>query len=440
MGSDSVVVENKRKRQDSVRADEPALEPASPTTESEQQPETPTSEQPEPASPPKRPRTSDVGSDESDDGQRDTEIEAAAAEAEAEPKAGAIAAVAEAKPVGIADTPVFGMSFASARALGGFAAAAKAASPLSSLAAAAPSGFTKYASATSTVAEPVEQPVETDNSAAEEPSTAKSERTFEDMLTAEGKESLATNAAMSTVVPAMAHANMVEMQAEPVRTYEEDETCIFATKAKLFELSDGNWKERGGGQFKVNKRNDSARYRLVMRTDQTFRLILNVPLFPEMKLTCEHRFVRFTCLNTESMAPATFALRFASEAMATEAHQYVIDSIPPPDAICSPRPAPQPTSSKGKDVEAGRASDDDDEEDDEDYEDKGSSSGDDTGSDDDAGSDDDDSADGADDGDDAGDGDGNGSEASDGEGSGVESDDAGNEGENNSDSDAAGSS
>ncbi|KAJ2580146.1 hypothetical protein EV177_010636, partial [Coemansia sp. RSA 1804] len=33
-------------------------------------------------------------------------------------------------------------------------------------------------------------------------------KTFEDLLTAEGKETLATNVALSTVVPAMAHANV----------------------------------------------------------------------------------------------------------------------------------------------------------------------------------------------------------------------------------------
>ncbi|KAJ2711591.1 hypothetical protein H4R19_003174 [Coemansia spiralis] len=175
------------------------------------------------------------------------------------------------------------------------------------------------------------------------------------MLTAEGKESLADNVAMSTVVPAMAHTHMAELQAEPVRTHEEDETCLFSTKAKLFELDDDNWKERGGGHLKVNRHNDSSRRcRLVMRTDQTFRLILNVPLFPAMKLSHERRFVRFTCLNTDTMAPATFVLRFASDAMATDAHRAISDAIPPPDA------APK-DKGKGADTAPASGSEDDDE-------------------------------------------------------------------------------
>ncbi|KAJ2750442.1 hypothetical protein IWQ56_007035, partial [Coemansia nantahalensis] len=326
--------ENKRKRQDSVKVGAPAVEAAAPAATAadsdEPQAEPPAKDPPEAASPPKRPRTSEASDDENDsdsgapDAGADAAVPAAAPVTQTPTPA---PATAEAKPVGIADAPVFGMSFASARALGGFAAAAKAVTPLKTLASAPGCGFAKYASAAS----PKGGAAAAD-AAAEEPATGRSERTFEDMLTAEGKESLADNAAMSTVVPAMAHANMAELQAEPVRTYEEDETCVFSTKAKLFELADNNWKERGGGHFKLNRHNDCpARCRLVMRTDQTFRLILNVPLFPEMKLSHDRRFVRFTCLNTESMAPATYVLRFASEAMATDAHRCIAEAIPAPD-------------------------------------------------------------------------------------------------------------
>ncbi|KAJ2249485.1 hypothetical protein GGH98_003589, partial [Coemansia sp. RSA 454] len=152
--------------------------------------------------------------------------------------------------------------------------------------------------------------------------------TFEAMLTAEGKETLATNALLSAVVPAMAHTHVGISQTEQVRTHEEDETCEFATKAKLFELKSASWSERGGGQLRVNRHNDTKRCRLVMRTDQTFRLILNVPLFSGMKFVCDGRFIRFTCFDAETMAPVTYALRFPSEAVASEAHRHVESAVP----------------------------------------------------------------------------------------------------------------
>ncbi|KAJ2807858.1 hypothetical protein H4R21_000311 [Coemansia helicoidea] len=392
--------ENKRKRQDSVKAGAPAVEAAAPAATAadsdEPQAEPPAKDPPEAASPPKRPRTSEASDDENDSDSGAPDAGADAAVPAAAPVTPTPApATAEAKPVGIADAPVFGMSFASARALGGFAAAAKAVTPLKTLASAPGCGFAKYASAAS----PKGGAAAAADAAAEEPATGRSERTFEDMLTAEGKESLADNAAMSTVVPAMAHANMAELQAEPVRTYEEDETCVFSTKAKLFELADNNWKERGGGHFKLNRHNDCpARCRLVMRTDQTFRLILNVPLFPEMKLSHDRRFVRFTCLNTESMAPATYVLRFASEAMATDAHRCIAEAIPAPDdAPAQGDSGNGKGNGKGKGVDTSYATGSEDEEDDEDYEDEGSSSDEEEEGDDQEEDDDDDDDEGGDD-------------------------------------------
>ncbi|KAJ2666743.1 hypothetical protein IW148_000733 [Coemansia sp. RSA 1199] len=361
--------ENKRKRQVSIQGSEVLLkdeatvdmEKSDEEADAEEAEEVGTEAQatvePEGSSPAKRPRTSEDGADEDEDGidedkdedgidedkdedgidedkdedgiDEDNNKDEVNNKDEAKQAPPVTITTAEPKsplterfnPVDATKTPVFGMTFASTRGLGGFAAAAAKPSLMSSFGSSA-GGFAKYA-------KPKSPSASTDEVRA--PTMART-KTFEAMLTAEGKETLATNALLSAVVPAMAHTHVGAAQAEQVRTHEEDETCEFATKAKLFELAAGSWAERGGGQFRVNRHNDTRRCRLVMRTDQTFRLILNVPLFAAMKFVCDGRFIRFTCFDAETMAPKTFALRFPSEAVASEAHRHVSRAVPTEDA------------------------------------------------------------------------------------------------------------
>ncbi|KAJ2822660.1 hypothetical protein IWW50_004114 [Coemansia erecta] len=427
MSSEVLGAENKRKRQESIQGneilqkDEDAVSgPASPDNnnkdevedeedveeEAEQEQE---QEQPEGSSPAKRPRTSEDGDDnddedeeEEDGGVKDIKEDNTVKEDTAKESAAATDTPQRpANPVDTTRAPVFGMTFASTQKLGGFAAAAKKPSALSAFGrSSATSGFAQYAKAepikspgiapapiipletTTTASVDNDDKGDTDDKGDKAPLSA---RTFEDMLTAEGKESLATNAAMSAMVPAMAHANVAEQLATlaPVRTHEEDETCEFATKAKLFELAQGAWKERGGGQFKVNRRNDDqGKCRLVMRTDQTFRLILNVPLFAGMRVTCEGRFVRFTCFDTETMALATFALRFPTDGTASDAYVNVTSAIPTKEEEEEEEEEAVVETSgdrkgKGKDVASSKQDEDDgsdDSEEDEDYEESGSES------------------------------------------------------------------
>ncbi|KAJ2499906.1 hypothetical protein GGH96_003164 [Coemansia sp. RSA 1972] len=343
--------ENKRKRQVSIQGSEILLKDEAETVDMEKPVEEDVEEaveeggmeaqqtnvEPEGSSPAKRPRTSEDGADEDEDEDNieedkvedhidedkvinKEEVKRAAPETitTAVPKS----PLAErTNPVDATKTPVFGMTFASTRGLGGFAAAAAKPSLMSSFGSSA-GGFAKYAKPKSPT--PAEAAT-TDEVRA--PGMART-KTFEAMLTAEGKETLATNALLSAVVPAMAHTHVGISQTEQVRTHEEDETCEFATKAKLFELKASSWSERGGGQLRVNRHNDTKRCRLVMRTDQTFRLILNVPLFAAMKFVCDGRFIRFTCFDAETMAPVTYALRFPSEAAASEAHRHVEGAVP----------------------------------------------------------------------------------------------------------------
>lgn len=86
-------------------------------------------------------------------------------------------------------------------------------------------------------------------------------------------------------------------------TGEEDEENIFTCKAKLFNFTDGEWRERGIGTFKVNvrKENGRRRGRMIMRADGALRVMLNSPIFEGMKYG-----------DQEGNAPSTKQLFIAS--------------------------------------------------------------------------------------------------------------------------------
>jgi hypothetical protein len=74
-----------------------------------------------------------------------------------------------------------------------------------------------------------------------------------------------------------------------VETGEEQEKTYFSCKAKLFQFTNQEWKERGIGTFKVNVRvtdgrEDKKAARMIMRADGVLRVMLNQPLFKGMKV------------------------------------------------------------------------------------------------------------------------------------------------------------
>ncbi|KAJ2744666.1 hypothetical protein H4S06_005420 [Coemansia sp. BCRC 34490] len=335
------------------------------------------------SSPAKRPRTSEEGDDDVVHSPREEAVEEPAEKAveQAEATSSTPQKKEEQKAPAPSTAAVFGtkfssgLGFGSASINGASTTLANKPSPFASYTGIT-SGFAKYASETQQ-----QQPSGAAGGGADEPSVPKSPlaasaaaaaaslaaaaadkddglasgtaggKTFEDLLTAEGKETLATNVALSTVVPAMAHANVssADGTTPPIRTYEEDETCIFSTKAKLFELAGDAWKERGAGNFKINWHNDdNNRRRMVMRTDQTFRLILNVSLFPGLQASCERRFVRFTNIDPVTKALVTFALRLASEDLAASVSAAINKYVPVA--------APGVLAGKGQDASDGGAS------------------------------------------------------------------------------------
>lgn len=88
-----------------------------------------------------------------------------------------------------------------------------------------------------------------------------------------------------------------------MKTGEEDEETVYQHKAKLLVLDtkSNQWKERGSGTFRVNVKAVTSQVRLVMRTDSVYRLILNLLLFPEIKVfLMQERFVRFAGFESET--------------------------------------------------------------------------------------------------------------------------------------------
>lgn len=70
---------------------------------------------------------------------------------------------------------------------------------------------------------------------------------------------------------------------------EEDEENVFNTRGRVFittKREDGTayWREHGKGPIKINVHKESKRSRIVMRTDGTFQLKMNMRIFPEMGL------------------------------------------------------------------------------------------------------------------------------------------------------------
>lgn len=78
---------------------------------------------------------------------------------------------------------------------------------------------------------------------------------------------------------------------QEVETGEENEDTLFSCKAKLFNYSDKEWKERGVGTFKLNVNEafdfggeHEKKARFIMRTDGVHRVVLNTPVFKGMKV------------------------------------------------------------------------------------------------------------------------------------------------------------
>ncbi|PKY01499.1 hypothetical protein P168DRAFT_273890 [Aspergillus campestris IBT 28561] len=118
----------------------------------------------------------------------------------------------------------------------------------------------------------------------------------------------------------------------PIETGEEEEKTYFACKAKLFQFSDKEWRERGVGTFKVNvkvtdgKENKKAA-RLIMRADGVGRVMLNTPIFKGMTVGDaagkEPKSKQIHLASLESGRSVPTLLRTGNEEQTKELYQVV---------------------------------------------------------------------------------------------------------------------
>lgn len=77
-----------------------------------------------------------------------------------------------------------------------------------------------------------------------------------------------------------------------VDTGEDGEISEFASRASLYSFKNNAWKESGKGVFKFNTTTVPSKTgtgpkksgRFIMRAHQTYRLLLNAPVFKQMKI------------------------------------------------------------------------------------------------------------------------------------------------------------
>ncbi|KAK1148618.1 hypothetical protein N8T08_008503 [Aspergillus melleus] len=122
----------------------------------------------------------------------------------------------------------------------------------------------------------------------------------------------------------------------PIETGEEEEKTYFSCKAKLFQFSDKEWRERGIGTFKVNVKvtdgkEDKKSTRLIMRADGVGRVMLNTPIFKGMTVgdaaSNEPNSKHIHLASLESGRSVPILLRTGHEDHAKELYQVVCDLL-----------------------------------------------------------------------------------------------------------------
>jgi len=133
-----------------------------------------------------------------------------------------------------------------------------------------------------------------------------------------------------------------EDDAEPVEVFtgEENEECLFKTRAKLYRLSmvdaKREYKEQGSGTVRVNVPKELSapaegeqapeviKPRIVMRREGVYKLLLNATLWDGMPIEkASDVILRFTCVSatddsSADASPDTFLLRFSRGEQCTE--------------------------------------------------------------------------------------------------------------------------
>nr|ODN97758.1 ran-specific GTPase-activating protein 1 [Cryptococcus depauperatus CBS 7855] len=104
------------------------------------------------------------------------------------------------------------------------------------------------------------------------------------------------------------------------KTHEEDEEPLFKMRAKLFRFHKDTteWKERGTGDVRLLKHNQTGKVRLVMRRDKTLKVCANHIISSDMKLSPNVGSDRSWVYNVAAdyaegeASPETLAIRFGN--------------------------------------------------------------------------------------------------------------------------------
>uniref|UniRef100_A0A060T9E5 ARAD1D17248p n=1 Tax=Blastobotrys adeninivorans TaxID=409370 RepID=A0A060T9E5_BLAAD len=123
------------------------------------------------------------------------------------------------------------------------------------------------------------------------------------------------------------------LKEQAIVTGEEEEKSVFTCRAKLYVLildraSEG-WKERGVGTLHVNTHESEVgtkKSRIVMRADSVLKVILNIPLIPQMDVfsgmkssLSSEKFVRVTAV--EDGKPCQYAFRTGNKETSNELYE-----------------------------------------------------------------------------------------------------------------------
>ncbi|KAF9142348.1 hypothetical protein BGX30_002863 [Mortierella sp. GBA39] len=100
------------------------------------------------------------------------------------------------------------------------------------------------------------------------------------------------------------------------RAGEEGEETVFEVKGKLYAIVDGENKDLGVGQFRVNENTESKKRRMIMRTGGTGQLILNNWVIQGMGPKRTKNFV--TIFAVEDGKPKKFLLKVKEESSAED--------------------------------------------------------------------------------------------------------------------------
>nr|CAG8494164.1 9219_t:CDS:2 [Entrophospora candida] len=126
------------------------------------------------------------------------------------------------------------------------------------------------------------------------------------------------------------YTTSITLKPQEVLTGEENEETVYSTRAKLYKMDkDMKWCERGIGILKINIPLDTTTGscpRLIMRTESTLVVILNLAIFSDMMVhRKEDKFIQVG--GFENGTPVNYLVKVGSEAVSMALYDSILDVI-----------------------------------------------------------------------------------------------------------------